>query len=61
MPSVNAKLRAIRSRFPAMADIDEINKQIDAEQNDRGAAILAATLIDNILRYVIIKRIPGSQ
>jgi hypothetical protein len=54
--SVNSNLRALGLKHPSPAHIAEINRQIELEDNDRGAAILASTLLDNALRYVIWRR-----
>src|ERR1700747_724469 len=57
--SVKSKLTDLTLRHPDQADIDEINRQIDSEENDRGAAILAGTLVENALAYVISRREPS--
>jgi hypothetical protein len=54
--SIKSKLTDLTLRHPSQADIDEINRQIDAEDNDRGAAVLAVTLVENALAYAISRR-----
>jgi hypothetical protein len=60
MASVNAKLRALRLRRPTLAEIEEINRQAEADNNDRGASILAATMVENALVFALSRhlRIP---
>jgi hypothetical protein len=54
--SIKSKLMALTLRHPSQADIDEINRQIEAEDNDRGAAVLAATLVENALAFALSRR-----
>lgn len=54
--STKTKLRDLRLRAPKPADVAEINLQIKTEHNDRGAAMLAATLLENTLRWAIFRR-----
>jgi hypothetical protein len=54
--SINSDLQALRLRTPTLADIKEIHSQIMTEQNDRGAAILSASLVENAITYAIQRR-----
>jgi len=51
--SVKSDLRKLRLRTPTADDIRSIAQQIIDERNDRGAAILAATLVENAITYAI--------
>jgi hypothetical protein len=55
--SVKSELRTLTLRRPTSADIEEINRQIEAENNERGAALLAATLVENALAWGITNKI----
>jgi Mannitol repressor len=57
--SISSELRKLRLRRPTLLQIEEVNRLVEIEENDRGAAILAATLIDTTLAYAIKKRMPG--
>jgi hypothetical protein len=55
--SIKSKLRVLTRRRPTSADIEEINRQIESENNQRGAALLAATPVENALVWAITSRI----
>jgi hypothetical protein len=54
--SINSDLRALRMRSPTLGDVEEIHRQIVTEKNDRGTAILAATLVENAITYAISRQ-----
>jgi hypothetical protein len=55
--SISSQLRELRLKFPTPADIEELRQQINAENNDRGAAILASTLVHNALYHALTERL----
>lgn len=59
--SVSSDLRKLRLRRGGLAVLEEYYAQIDAEKNDRGAAILAATFLENALEYAVSRRLSGSH
>ena len=58
--SINSDLRKLRMKRAGTAYLSEYFKQIDARTNDRGAAILAATFLENGMEYAVSRRLPGS-
>jgi hypothetical protein len=54
--SVSSALRELGLRRTGLQHMDEFHRQIDAENNDRGAAILAATFLEGALEYAINRR-----
>jgi hypothetical protein len=59
--SVSSALRKLRLRHISQQDLEEIYRQIDMEENDRGAAILSALTIEAGLTIAITRRLPNSQ
>jgi hypothetical protein len=57
MASINAKLRDLRLRRPSREDLEEINYQTAAEDNDRGAALLITALVEGTLATAIIRHL----
>jgi hypothetical protein len=55
--SINSDLRNLRLRLARSPDLDEIKRQITAQHNDRGAAILATTLVEGSLVYALSGRL----
>lgn len=60
MASVSSNLRSLTKQRPIQADWEEIARQLHEDGNDRGAAILASTLVEHALFLVIARRIPGA-
>jgi len=58
--SIKSDLRKLRVRRAGADYLGEYYAQIDAERNDRGAAILAATFLENGLEFAVSRRLPGS-
>jgi hypothetical protein len=56
--SVSSALRKLRLRGTSQQYLEEFYRQINAEENDRGAAILAAITVDIMLTNTIIRRLP---
>ena len=60
MPSMKTALKSIRKLAQTEASSEHFvmfNEQIRAEKNDRGAAILAATNVENALQYALRRRL----
>jgi hypothetical protein len=57
--SIASDLRKLRMRRAGLQYLDDYYNQIDAEQNDRGAAILACTFVENALETAVSRRFPG--
>ncbi len=60
MTSINKALRKLRLQRISMQYMDDFYKQINAEKNDRGAAILAATFLEGALEYAVSRALPNS-
>jgi hypothetical protein len=58
--SIASDLRKLALKRGTLEYLEEYYAQIDAEQNDRGAAILACTFLENALEIAISRRLSGS-
>ncbi len=56
--SIPQKLRALTNSRTGLQHQEEFYRQIDSENNDRGAAILAATFLERSLEYALSRRLP---
>ena len=57
--SVSSALRKLRLRGTSLEYLEEFYKQINAEENDRGAAILSAVTVETMLINTIVRRLPN--
>lgn len=60
MVSTSTKLRELRLKQPSYEDLILIKRQIVNEINDRGAAVLASTLVEGALRHAISQHLDPS-
>jgi len=56
--SIINELRKLGRQRNGLQSLDEYYRQIDAEKNDRGAAILAVTFLEKALEYAISRCFP---
>jgi hypothetical protein len=59
--SISNTLKELTRGTPTGAHLSEIQEQAKAENNDRGAAILMATNLENALEYAIEKKLQLSE
>jgi hypothetical protein len=57
--SISSALRKLRLQRSSLQYMEEFYRQIDAEQNHRGAAILAAVLVNDALESALCRRLPN--
>ena len=58
--SISSDLRKLRLQRAGSDYLGEYYDQIDSEKNDRGAAILAATFLENSLEFAVSRRLPNA-
>jgi hypothetical protein len=60
MPSALKKLKALSKQIPKPEHFSAFMREIAAEKNDRGAAILLATNVETALDYALISALRGA-